>query len=341
MASIIEARADVEFWMDADKPVMLWGDTGIGKSALPRAIAADRGLPLIDFRAVLRDRVDIQGIPAADLAAGVARWLPFSDLPNEERHGPEGILFLDEINAAPAGVQAALFGLVLERRAGEYVVPPRWRLIAAGNRQSDGAAAQRMPSALEDRFKHVTVDVDIPAWIEWAHDNGLHPAIPAFIDFSWRMADRPVNFLHTRDRKPAGDPRFATPRSVADLDHVMRSARDAAQRRRLVAQACGDDFASEFEAFLRLWAARPDLSAIVADPDGAPVPTESASVYAVASYLSRKADASTFGAILRYARRLPGDYETFIVTDSTRRTPALRDTAAYVQWAARNASVLI
>lgn len=63
---------------------------------------------------------------------GTAVWCPPSFLP--KKSDKPGILFLDEINAAPPLVQAALYQLILDRRVGEYELPEGWRIIAAGNR---------------------------------------------------------------------------------------------------------------------------------------------------------------------------------------------------------------
>jgi MoxR-like ATPase len=64
----------------------------------------------------------------------------------------DGILFLDELNAAPPLVQAACYQLVLDRRLGEYRLPDGWSIVAAGNRETARAITHRMPSVLANRF---------------------------------------------------------------------------------------------------------------------------------------------------------------------------------------------
>ena len=66
-----------------------------------------------------------------------------------------GILFLDELNAAPAMVQARFYQLVLDRRLGEYMLPDGWVMIAAGKRDADRAHTTRMPTPLQNRFVHL------------------------------------------------------------------------------------------------------------------------------------------------------------------------------------------
>jgi len=67
----------------------------IGKSAVVKLLAKKRGLPLRDVRALLLDPVDLRGLPylrdgpleMGDAGLPATRW--------------RGVLFLDELNAAP------------------------------------------------------------------------------------------------------------------------------------------------------------------------------------------------------------------------------------------------
>ena len=111
--------------------VFIWGAPGIGKSSIVRHIAEAKNLPVVDLRASLLDPTDLRGIPMIQNKTSV--WCPPSFLPKTS--DKPGILFLDEINAAPPLVQAALYQLILDRRVGEYVLPDGWKIIAAGNRR--------------------------------------------------------------------------------------------------------------------------------------------------------------------------------------------------------------
>ena len=86
-------------------PVMLWGPPGIGKSDLVREVAARHGVPVIDLRLSQLEPSDLRGIPFR--VDGLVEWAVPALLPDAVRHGPAGILFLDEINAAPPTVSAA------------------------------------------------------------------------------------------------------------------------------------------------------------------------------------------------------------------------------------------
>src|SRR5947209_9495527 len=146
----------------ARQPVFIWGGPGIGKSAIVYQLSQELNLPMQYVRALLLDPVDLRGIPF--LSEGRSKWA----VPEFLRREVSGILFLDELNAAPAMVQASCYQLVLDRKLAEYTLPAGWAIVAAGNRDSDRAATARMPTPLRNRFVHVDFEVDVQEWSEWA-----------------------------------------------------------------------------------------------------------------------------------------------------------------------------
>ena len=81
------------------------------------SLAAELGIALRDIRALLLDPVDLRGLPFVG-KDGRSQWATPEFLPQDGA----GILFLDELNAAPAMVQASCYQLVLDRKLGEYTL---------------------------------------------------------------------------------------------------------------------------------------------------------------------------------------------------------------------------
>ena len=121
--------------VEEQQPVFIWGSPGTGKSSVVNQLATELGIALRDIRALLLDPVDLRGLPFVG-KDGRSQWATPDFLPQDG----EGILFLDELNAAPAMVQASCYQLVLDRRLGEYTLPEGWAIVAAGNRDSERAA---------------------------------------------------------------------------------------------------------------------------------------------------------------------------------------------------------
>lgn len=336
--SISEASDVLETYFEADIPAFVWGPPGSAKSAAVRQLAARRGIPLFDFRALLRDPVDLRGLPTVDHAAMLARWLPPAELPNADRDGPEGIFFMDELNAAGPMMMAACFGLVLDRMAGEYRLPPGWRIVAAGNRAEDRAAAQRVPSALANRFAHIFIDprgsAAVESFLAHAAAAGFHPAVRAFIYL------RP-ELLYCFDPKSVdASPAFPTNRSWEMVSRVA-GARPGI-RHAAVSGIVGRAAADEFEGFVRLYETVPGIVVkALTDPDAAEIPSDLSALYAVATALASKADRSNFANVVRYAARLPGDVSAVAIIDAVRRLPSLKETSAFASWSVKNSNVIL
>ena len=73
-------------------PVMLWGPPGVGKSQMIAQIAERHDVPVIDIRLSQMEPTDLRGIPFR--TDDRVEWAIPALLPDEQRHGKEGILFL-------------------------------------------------------------------------------------------------------------------------------------------------------------------------------------------------------------------------------------------------------
>jgi hypothetical protein len=305
----------------ARQPVFIWGPPGAGKSAMVQGVGDALKMLLRDVRALLLDPVDLRGLPFLG-TDGRAKWATPEFLPQDG----EGILFLDELNAAPAMVQASCYQLVLDRKLGEYTLPDGWAIVAAGNRDSDRAATTRMPTPLRNRFVHLEFEVDLQEWCEWAIQAGIRPEVIAFLRF------RPA-LLSVFDKDATA---FPSPRSwefVSRILDSLGSPSNQAMEHELMAGAVGMGAATEFTGFLRMFRELPDVDSILLNPHQAPVPEEPSAQYAVASALARCAADTNFDRICTYLDRLPAEFRILCVRDATLRDPTLRSTAAYVKFA--------
>jgi len=195
-------------------PVMIWGAPGIGKSEVVARVAREQGLALIDLRLSQLEPSDLRGIPYRDGDRVV--WAPPAALPDAARHGERGILFLDELTAALPTVAAAAYQLVLDRKLGDYCLPPGWLMVAAGNRPGDRGIAYAMPAPLANRFMHVWLEPEINQWLNWARAAGVDARLCDFLcaEPGWLSDFDP-------DEEAVA---FASPRSWVFADRVLKKA---------------------------------------------------------------------------------------------------------------------
>jgi hypothetical protein len=334
--SIAVAARRTKLLLAKNKPVMLWGKPGIGKSDLVRQIASELGVKVIEFRTNIREPVDVRGIPVPCELTGTTRWFVPDELPQVERDGECGILFIDEINTGTLQMMAVMFGLVLDRRVGEYVLPKGWMIVAAGNMVADKAAAQRMPTALRNRFAHIYAKADLPAWASWANANGIAPELVAYLRLM-QGENSGSGILHIM---PVGDENaFPTPRSWAQCSDFVDAPKE--DRMAMFASFVGDAYATGFDAFIDLYHSIGSLDAIVKDPKGANVPTDPSLRYAVCTGLARMATKKTFPNIITFAKRLNRESQILLVSDATQRDEDLKNTAVYGEWAVANQDITL
>jgi hypothetical protein len=284
-------------------PVMLWGPPGVGKSQIIMQIGLKNDLPVIDIRLSQMEPSDLRGIPFKQNDR--VEWAVPSMLPDEHRHGPAGILFLDEINSAAPSVSAAAYQLILDRKLGNYRLPEGWAVFAAGNRQGDRGVTYAMPAPLANRFSHYEIELNLDDWVAWAYQNGIDERIIGFLRF------RPELLF---DFDPAHNPvAFPSPRS---WEYAHRALQKFDAFPDLLAgslQACvGLAAGIECHAFIESLHQMPDLDRILSGED-VKAPQEIDLQYAVATALVGRAiraqgslEASrVYGNILNYAGCFP------------------------------------
>jgi len=225
----------------------LWGPPGVGKSSLVREICKENNWKLVDLRLSLLNPVDLRGLPVVDRENQIANWYPPAFLP--QKNDPRiGILFLDEINLAPLSVQAAAYQLILDKKVGEYEFPRHWKIIAAGNRETDRANVYKISAPLANRFIHYTITTSVETWREWARKEDIRIEVVQFI--SLKRASL-LQLPNGADEKA-----FPSPRSwefVSELLNAFDYDEDTGitdDLKQTIVGAVGEGTGKEFIAFL-------------------------------------------------------------------------------------------
>ena len=130
-----EAKSALEHCIRLQRPIMMWGAPGIGKSDIVKQIGETQNREVIDIRLPLWEPTDIKGIPYYNSKDNNMVWASPAELPVDPKS--TAIVFLDELNSAAPAVQAAAYQLILNRRVGQYVLPKGVSIVAAGNRDAD------------------------------------------------------------------------------------------------------------------------------------------------------------------------------------------------------------
>lgn len=210
---------------DVRKPMLVVGLPGIGKTCGIMSIRKKLNTLLppdkqLGFKKILLGQTvvgSMSGIPVVMKDGTVVR-VQVPDLPNEERDGKYGVLFLDEITTAnEAQVQPAL-GLCDDSRCiGEYTLPEHWIVVAAGN-GPESTNFVRLDDMTISRFTAYSIAYDYKKdWRPWAHQNGISSDIIAFLNFDPDVCVR----VESTDMDSAGK-MFPCPRTWERLSTELK-----------------------------------------------------------------------------------------------------------------------
>jgi hypothetical protein len=321
-----------QFSVDGGNAVVpfILGAPGGGKSACARDIVQSLGIEnVVEFTASLRDPVDVLGVP--NNTGEYTRWVP----PQEFYQLRDGVgrsaLILEELSDAPVPMQNALCGVIYDKRAGNLMLERNELfIIATGNRTEDKSGANRITSKLANRTRRFDFQENIDDWTEWALDNDIDPVLIQFLRF------RP-GLLSDFDANRFANP---TPRAWERVNLIPDSL-DSGLFFDNVAGEVGEGAAAEFTGFKRIYMSLPDVESILLDPANADVPQDPATLYALTGALARKSTKDNFDRVSKYLSRMSPEFNVMATKDAIKLQPSIKHSRAFVEWASKNAEVLM
>ena len=242
------------------RPLLVIGKPGIGKTCgvlssireMNKKLPKDRKL---GFKKILLGQTvvgSLSGIPVSKPDGTVVR-IQLPDLPNPQRDGEYGVLFLDEITTADEmQIQPAL-GLADDSRSlGEYTLPQHWIVIGAGN-GPDCTNFVRLDDMTLTRFSAYDINYNYHKdFRPYAHATGINEDIIAFLNFKPDLCVRP----ESTDMDSAGK-MFPCPRTWERLSIELKMRKvqgkpvDQDQIANFAGRIIGIKAGREFGAFMQ------------------------------------------------------------------------------------------
>ncbi|MBQ4626429.1 MAG: AAA family ATPase [Clostridia bacterium] len=256
-SSIIEKSMAV----NAIFPFMLWGPPGVGKSQLVRQVAkviengTGKRVIITDVRLLLFNPIDLRGIPTANEDKTLAVWLKPKIFQMDKSDDVINILFLDELSACSASVQAAAYQITLDRVIGEHKLADNCIVITAGNRVTDKSVAFKMPKALANRLTHIEIESGFEGWKKWAKKNRIHYNV---VDFLNNRREYLMKFDPQND-----DLAYPTPRSWENVSNALNVFDgDIEKAYTIISGSIGAAAALEFKMWCTVYNRLPDVEEI-------------------------------------------------------------------------------
>lgn len=204
------------------RPLLLIGPPGIGKTAVMEQVARECGIGLVAYTMTHHTRQSAIGLPVLEQRVfGGESYTVTSYTMSEiiasvyeqmEKGGcREGILFLDEINCVSETLMPAMLQFLQYKTFGSHRLPEGWVIVAAGNPPAYNRSVREFDTVTLDRVRCLDIRPDWAVWKEYAVERGLHPAVLSFLEL------RPERF-YVMEPGRAG---FVTGRAWEDLSEIL------------------------------------------------------------------------------------------------------------------------
>lgn len=221
----LKKDADGEYMIPAirQRPILLIGPPGIGKTQIMEQIARECKVGLVSYTITHHTRQSAVGLPfiveeefdgkkysvteytMSEIIASVYRKIKESGI-------PEGILFIDEINCVSETLAPTMLQFLQCKTFGNQEIPKGWIIIAAGNPAEYNKSVREFDMVTLDRVRKINVEADFNIWKEYAINSHINRAIINYLEL------RPNNFYKVE--ADIDGMQFVTARGWEDLSNL-------------------------------------------------------------------------------------------------------------------------
>lgn len=219
-----DSHGEYEIPSMRQRPVLLMGPPGIGKTQIMEQVARECQIGLVSYTITHHTRQSAIGLPfiSEKVYGGESKHVTEYTMSEivaaiydkmEATGLKEGILFIDEINCVSETLAPAMLQFLQYKTFGNHKIPDGWIIAAAGNPPEYNKSVRDFDIATLDRVKKIDVEADFSVWKEYAKQAEIHPAIISY------LTAKPHYFYQvetTVDGKI-----FATPRGWEDLSRFL------------------------------------------------------------------------------------------------------------------------
>ncbi|MEY8333048.1 AAA family ATPase [Lachnospiraceae bacterium 47-T17] len=207
------------------RPILLMGPPGIGKTQIMEQIAAECDVGLIVYTITHHTRQSAVGLPMiteecfAGEACSVTEYTMSEIIASiyrciRDEGKKEGILFIDEINCVSETLTPAMLQFLQCKTFGNRAVPPGWVIVTAGNPPEYNKSVRDFDMVTLDRVRLIEVEAELDVWMKYAAERHIYGVILSYLQI------RPKNFY--RVETDVDGLRFVTARGWEDLGVLMQ-----------------------------------------------------------------------------------------------------------------------
>ena len=175
------------------RPILLMGPPGIGKTQIMEQAARECGIALVSYTITHHTRQSAVGLPFIQEKQYNGKTMSVTEYTMSEIIASvydkmestgirEGILFIDEINCVSETLAPTMLQFLQCKTFGNQKVPEGWVIVAAGNPPEYNRSVREFDVVTLDRIKRIDVEENYEVWKEYAYEAEIHPAILAYLE---------------------------------------------------------------------------------------------------------------------------------------------------------------
>ena len=254
-----DSRGHYTFPKLRQRPVLLMGPPGIGKTAIMEQVAEECNVGLVAYTITHHTRQSAVGLPRIvtrcynGKETGITEYTLSEIIASVydcmERTGKkEGILFIDEINCVSETLAPTMLQFLQNKTFGSHSVPEGWLIAAAGNPPEYNKSVREFDIVTLDRVRRMDIEADLDVWMEYAWKKGIHGAILSYLSMK---KEHFYSVENTADGKF-----FVTARGWEDLSEILKAYEELGVEitENLISEyLCRDEIARSFFAGYQLY----------------------------------------------------------------------------------------